>query len=103
MGDGEREGEKLIHAFTRVYRNEKSNQAPLSKHAGAGAWAPASVGAEFAMLNTLVEMGSESTVMHRDRPTRQGMEQALPSRSSQSGVRGGDRQVMVPRDQSMDG
>lgn len=66
MENGEREGEKLINTFTGIYRNEKSNRAPLSKHTGAGAQASSSIGAEFAMLNTLVETGSESIVMHRN-------------------------------------
>lgn len=37
------------------------------------------------MLNTLVAMGSESTVTRRNRPSLQDVEEALPSRSTPSG------------------
>lgn len=46
--------------LVRTGRKDSSSPAPRSKHAGAGAWASTRVaGAEFAMLNTSADTGSE--------------------------------------------
>lgn len=60
MEHGEWEGEKLIHTVMGIYRNEESNQArSLAKARRSRGRASTSAGAEFAMLNTLSDVGSE--------------------------------------------
>lgn len=71
VGNGEREGEKLINTCLGSDRREESNQASSFLKAQEQGPAPTGVGVEFAMLNTLFDVGAASTVRTESDPVCQ--------------------------------
>lgn len=78
VGNGEREGEKLINTCLGTDRREESSQASSVLKAQEQGPAPTGVGVEFAMLNTLVVVGAASAVRTESDPVCQACERPCP-------------------------